>query len=350
MAARAADGGDGASSTADGGARPRSTARPTSPAPGDRDATARWCTRPGWRAGWRGSAADARRRDARAHAGAPALDATGGVVERAHRPAAPSRADRVALATNVFPSLLRRNRLLTVPVYDYVLMTEPLTADAAGVDRLGRTGRASATSANQFHYYRLTADNRILWGGYDAIYHYGRPVARALRGPAGDVPSGWPRTSSRPSRSSRASASRHRWAGAIDTSTRFAAFYGTAPRRPGRLRRRLHRPRRRRHPLRRRGDARPARRAADRAHPAARWCASGRCRSRRSRSPRLGINAHPLVARPRRPPRGPAQPLPARPRPGRAGVRLLRGSTAPAARCTAETRVAGMGVDGRSCW
>ncbi|HEX7834434.1 MAG TPA: FAD-dependent oxidoreductase, partial [Pseudolysinimonas sp.] len=36
------------------------------------------------------------------------------------------RAPHVALATNVFPSLLKRNRLMTVPVYDYVLMTEPL--------------------------------------------------------------------------------------------------------------------------------------------------------------------------------------------------------------------------------
>ena len=32
------------------------------------------------------------------------------------------------------------------------------------------------------------------------------------------------------------------------------------------------------------------------------------------------------------------------------GFDSSRGSTAPAARCTAETRVAGMGVDGRSCW
>ena len=37
----------------------------------------------------------------------------------------------------------------------------------------GRAARASATRANQFHYYRLTTDDRILWGGYDAIYHYG---------------------------------------------------------------------------------------------------------------------------------------------------------------------------------
>jgi glycine/D-amino acid oxidase-like deaminating enzyme len=27
--------------------------------------------------------------------------------------------------------------------------------------------------SNQFHYYRLSEDNRILWGGYDATYHFG---------------------------------------------------------------------------------------------------------------------------------------------------------------------------------
>ncbi len=46
------------------------------------------------------------------------------------------RAGRVALATNAFPPLLRRLRLMTVPVYDYVLMTEPLSPAAARVDRL----------------------------------------------------------------------------------------------------------------------------------------------------------------------------------------------------------------------
>lgn len=25
--------------------------------------------------------------------------------------------------------------------------------------------------SNQFHYYRLSKDNCILWGGHDAIYH-----------------------------------------------------------------------------------------------------------------------------------------------------------------------------------
>jgi glycine/D-amino acid oxidase-like deaminating enzyme len=60
------------------------------------------------------------------------------------------RSQRTALATNVFPSLLKRNRLATVPVYDYVLMTEPLSA--AQLASIGWSGRQGlGDSANQFH-------------------------------------------------------------------------------------------------------------------------------------------------------------------------------------------------------
>ena len=132
--------------------------------------------------------------------------------------------DRVALATNVFPSLLRRTRLLTVPVYDYVLMTEPLTADQlASVGWANRQGLGDL--ANQFHYARLTADDRILWGGYDAIYkrrvdgaHEERPAT--YRRLAAHFLTTFPQLED-----VRFS---HRWAGAIDTSTRFAAFHGLA--------------------------------------------------------------------------------------------------------------------------
>lgn len=63
-------------------------------------------------------------------------------------------------------------RAYTVPVYDYALMTEPLDADRlASIGWGNRQGLGD--SANQFHYFRLSADNRILWGGYDAIYPYG---------------------------------------------------------------------------------------------------------------------------------------------------------------------------------
>lgn len=132
--------------------------------------------------------------------------------------------DRVVLATNVFPSLLRRTRLLTVPVYDYVLVTEPLTDDQlASVGWAHRQGLGDL--ANQFHYSRLTADNRILWGGYDAIHR------RRVRAEHEERPASYRRLASHfltvfpQLEGVRFS---HRWAGAIDTSTRFAAFHGLA--------------------------------------------------------------------------------------------------------------------------
>jgi glycine/D-amino acid oxidase-like deaminating enzyme len=142
--------------------------------------------------------------------------------------AATITAKRVVLATNVFPSLLKRNRLHTVPVYDHVLGTEPLSAEQ--LDRIGWRGRQGISdSGNQFHYYRLSADNRILWGGYDAMYHWGRRVD--------------PRHEDRPTSFRKIAAHffitfpqlddvrfSHRWAGPIDTSTRFCAHWGLAGR------------------------------------------------------------------------------------------------------------------------
>jgi glycine/D-amino acid oxidase-like deaminating enzyme len=146
-----------------------------------------------------------------------------GTVE-VHTDRAVVSTDHVVLATNVFPSLLRRNRLMTVPVYDYVLMTEPLTADQLA--SIGWQGRQGLTDlANQFHYARLTTDDRILWGGYDAIYppggrmgvrHEDRPESHARL--ASHFLATFPQLED-----VRFS---HRWAGAIDTSTRFTAFYG----------------------------------------------------------------------------------------------------------------------------
>ncbi|WP_194765593.1 NAD(P)/FAD-dependent oxidoreductase [Microbacterium sp. UFMG61] len=135
-------------------------------------------------------------------------------------------ADAVALATNVFPSLLTRNRLMTVPVYDYVLMTEPLTDEQlASIGWSHRQGLAD--SANQFHYYRLTADNRILFGGYDAVYHFGGKVrpeyedrAESHRKLASHFFTTFPQLEGL--------RFTHRWAGAIDSSSRFCAFFGTA--------------------------------------------------------------------------------------------------------------------------
>ncbi|UUN29480.1 FAD-binding oxidoreductase [Streptomyces sp. FIT100] len=135
-------------------------------------------------------------------------------------------ARRVALGTNVFPSLVKRLRSYTVPVYDYALMTEPLTAEQrAAVGWRRRQGLGD--SANQFHYFRITADHRILWGGYDAIYPFGGRVSAELdHRPetylklAGQFFDCFPQLEGL-----RFS---HAWGGAIDTCSRFSAFFGTA--------------------------------------------------------------------------------------------------------------------------
>ncbi len=135
-------------------------------------------------------------------------------------------ARQVVLATNAFPPLLRRLRLMTVPVYDYVLATEPLSpAQMRSVGWAGRQGVGD--SANLFHYYRLTRDNRILWGGYDAVYHYGSRIRSGLEQRdathellAEHFFETFPQLAGL--------RFTHRWGGVIDTSTRFTAFYGTA--------------------------------------------------------------------------------------------------------------------------
>lgn len=135
-------------------------------------------------------------------------------------------ARRVALGTNVFPSLVKRIRPYTVPVYDYALMTEPLSAEQR--DAVGwRNRQGLGDSANQFHYFRITAEGRILWGGYDAIYPYGGKVTAELdHRPetylklAGQFFECFPQLEGL-----RFS---HVWGGAIDTCSRFSAFFGTA--------------------------------------------------------------------------------------------------------------------------
>ena len=134
------------------------------------------------------------------------------------------RARRVIVGTNAFPPLVREIRRYVLPVYDYVLMTEPLTpAQRADLRWANRQGLADM--ANRFHYSRLTADDRILWGGYDAIYHWrngvdpaherrDRTYALLASQFADDLPA------------ARGIRFTHAWAGAIDTCSRFSVFFG----------------------------------------------------------------------------------------------------------------------------
>lgn len=136
------------------------------------------------------------------------------------------QARRAALATNVFPSLLKKVSLHTVPVYDYALVTEPLTeAQLASIGWAQREGLDDVT--NRFHYFRLTADDRILWGGWDAVYHLGGKVSwkydqrsATFQTLAGQFYEMFPQLDG--------VRFTHKWGGPIDTCSRFFPFFTTA--------------------------------------------------------------------------------------------------------------------------
>ncbi|MDN3294194.1 FAD-dependent oxidoreductase [Streptomyces ficellus] len=137
-------------------------------------------------------------------------------------------ARHVALGTNVFPSLVKRVRPYTVPVYDYALMTEPLTDEQ--LESIGWKNRQGlGDSANQFHYFRLSADNRVLWGGYDAVY----PFGGRMRAELDHRPETYLKLAEHFFRcfpQLEGLRFSHAWGGAIDTCSRFSAFFGTAHR------------------------------------------------------------------------------------------------------------------------
>ena len=149
-----------------------------------------------------------------------------GVGIRVLTPTGDVRARRVLLATSAYPPLLRAIRRYIAPVYDYALMTEPLSVEQrASIGWKRRQGIGDM--GNQFHYYRLTKDERILWGGYDAVYRFGGPVRPALD----DDEATFAKLSQHffttfPQLDSVRFS--HRWGGAIDTCSRFSVFFGTA--------------------------------------------------------------------------------------------------------------------------
>lgn len=136
------------------------------------------------------------------------------------------RAKQVILATNSAKPLLKRLSLSFIPIYDYSLVTEPMTeAQWASIGWTDRYGIADC--GNQFHYFRKTADNRMLWAGYDAIYHYGSDRSDALlqrdasfQRLADQFAAAFPPLSD--------VRFDHAWGGIIDTSARTTFFSGLA--------------------------------------------------------------------------------------------------------------------------
>ena len=135
-------------------------------------------------------------------------------------------ARQVALATGAHGRLLKRLRPYVVPVYDYALTTEPLSE--IQLKSIGwRNRQGIGDLGNQFHYYRLTADNRILFGGYDAVYFNGGRIIRAqdqraatFELLAAHFAATFPQLSD--------VRFTHKWGGPVDCCSRFSAFFGTA--------------------------------------------------------------------------------------------------------------------------
>jgi glycine/D-amino acid oxidase-like deaminating enzyme len=160
----------------------------------------------------------------REHTRVVGLERRAGGVTATTEHGATIRAGQVVVATSAYSRWLRRLSPVFVPVYDYALVSEPLTPDQrAAIGWARRQGLSDAN--NQFHYFRLTADDRILWGGYDAIHRFGSRVG--------------PELDQRPATFAKLEAQffrafpqldglrfPYRWGGAIDTTSRFTVTFG----------------------------------------------------------------------------------------------------------------------------
>ena len=124
--------------------------------------------------GLRDAAVRAGVRRVRAHAGDVAARRAA-PRSRSLRPQGKVRARRVLLATSAFPPLVRAIRRYVVPVYDYVLVSEPLSAEQRA--SLGWAAPAGHRRRREpVPLLPADRDDRILWGGYEAVYRFGGPV------------------------------------------------------------------------------------------------------------------------------------------------------------------------------
>jgi glycine/D-amino acid oxidase-like deaminating enzyme len=171
----------------------------------------------------RGLARAAQALGVRLHQATPVLAIENGAT--AVTPHGRVAAQQAVLATNAWaheaPVVGRRVRAL----YTYVVLTEPL-GDAQW-ERVGWDGHEGIEDKrNYVHYYRRTADGRILWGGTDALDHGGRIGPRLDS--AGRVRAALERTFRRTFPQLHDVALTHHWGGPIGITGTFVPLFGTA--------------------------------------------------------------------------------------------------------------------------
>ena len=134
-------------------------------------------------------------------------------------------ARRAVLATNAYSHLLApRLARRFLPLYDYVIASEPLTAAQRAAIRW--QGREAVTDCRSFfNYSRLTADHRVVWGTSEAVYHSGNGVGAEFdHAPA--IYAGLEASFARFFPDLVAVRFPYRWGGPIAATTRFTPFFG----------------------------------------------------------------------------------------------------------------------------
>ena len=146
------------------------------------------------------------------------------------------------------------------------LVSSPTYLGGSWIDVGWQDRQGVGDGGNQFHYYRLTGDNRLVFGGYDALYYYGSDLSeRRQRRPETEQLLYHHMLATFPGL--RGIRITHTWGGAIDTSTRFSASWQRAFGQ-GRLGPGIHRFGRRRVTVRCTGLFGPVGRPGQRTHPA----------------------------------------------------------------------------------
>ena len=137
-----------------------------------------------------------------------------------------AKAKRIVLATDSYSHHLFPNLLWHfIPLYDYILVSECLSKEQT--EAIGWKNRQGVVDCRSFfNYYRLTSDNRILWGTSEASYYSPNQVSENFD------------HSELHYRSLRESFLRHfpqladlkftyEWGGPIGSTTRLTPFFGT---------------------------------------------------------------------------------------------------------------------------
>lgn len=87
------------------------------------------------------------------------------------------RADKLVFATNAWSHFFPKLKSKQIPVWTHIVITEPLTDEQ--YQSIGWQNRQGIEDArNLVHYYRLTADNRIVMGGRDVSLSKGFDMER----------------------------------------------------------------------------------------------------------------------------------------------------------------------------